>query len=965
MIPAVRSSSRRIFGAAALSVAVLAFLFPCAGLGGQAKSDLEVVQVRLDPVRQGKNIVRVSVRNLSPRSQSFVIGIQANSPDYGRGAGWGTQFPDTVGPGETKDMRFAYRIMGPVTDKTRLALSFYNPSPPGDPDPRSYFLRRVYVGPELGPAKPPGGATLAAPADKAAAAVSAVRSFLSALKAGNFRVAWEAVTADFRAVYFSRTEADLAKTVASDEAAMSPYLWPADELVGFEPGPAAAADDGRVRLGGAAGRRLVVYLAFEGGRWKIDEIGGFTPRVVLWANWEERLLPTLKTKRTEHFDIFYKAGSTAEREIGRIAAERERGCRDIAGFLDLHPESRIRLVFFEDGRTKFWETGHRGAGWAYDRTIVEVFNETERLDPFHEVCHILTDGLGAPPALFNEGLAVAMSEQLGSPALKSLGGGTLSVDQRVRELKSRNAWVPLDRLIQFTEIGSDESQPEIAYAEAGSFVKYLIEEFGREKFLAAYRSLKSSDDPAVREKNIKLFVDIYGGSIAGHEAAWIKKISSAALATQSQTPSPAAKSAAVIEVEKLAGRLDRFIDPYVRAHDFSGIVLIAQGTKVLARKAYGLADLSAKIPVKPEMVFRIASLSKTFTAAAIEMLIEQGRIHLEDRLIAFVPGFPNGDRITIRDLLLHRSGVGVLDDPALVTTCHSSGDLVAALNGVKPLFEPGTSSQYSNEGYLLLALIIEKASGASYADFLKGRIFRPLGMGQTTSRCQFGRDRLHPQGYYAGGPRGVSPVPFDEAAWDGPGSIVSSVDDLLVWLQALATDRLSRFHALEYPYGWGRRNYSGRDLVEQSGELQGFVSHMALYSGDQKLCFVVLSNIESGLFNRIPRDMEAVLFGGTASTPPEFREQPADPSVLGKYAGVYKCPEVPVPAHIDIRDGRLWMHWGEDPFWKPLVFGGSDTAFLRAQYATIKFQTDDQGRVTGSSWDWGGGQPLQFKKLGS
>jgi len=186
----------------------------------------------------------------------------------------------------------------------------------------------------------------------------------------------------------------------------------------------------------------------------------------------------------------------------------------------------------------------------------------------------------------------------------------------------------------------------------------------------------------------------------------------------------------------LAERLDRFVTPYVSSSDFAGIVLIARGPQVLVRRAYGLADQEKRVPIAPDMAFRIASLSKTFTAGAIEMLIDRGRLHLTDPLSRFVPGIPQGDKITVRDLLLHRSGAGILSDPALRRDCHTAADLVGRLGAVPPLFEPGTSGRYSNEGYLLLARIVEIASGTSYGAFLEANIFKPLGMDRTSAACR-------------------------------------------------------------------------------------------------------------------------------------------------------------------------------------------------------------------------------------
>ncbi len=517
-----RKQFERLLSALLMVVLPVALVF--AGALDQPESALQVVAVKLEPVRQGKNVVRVSVRNVAAASQPFMIGIQANSPDYGGGVGWGTQFRETIGSLETRELRFVYKIYGPVTDRTKLSLTFYNPASSGDVDPKSFFLRRQYLGLDLERAGPAAGHPPPAHAVEAGEAIAALRRFQDALGAKRYREAWESVTSDFRAVHFCRTEADFIKNIVAEDSRMKPFLWPMGLLLGFRPASTAAGEDGRLLLGGSSGQGLAVFLAREEDRWKVDEIAGYTPQAVLWGNWQERLLPTLKTRRSEHFEIFFAPGSTAEKEVERVAAERDRGFRAIADFLGLRPEIRIRLVFFEDMRTKAWETGHRGAGWAFDHTIVEVFNAQERLDPFHEVCHILANGLGDPPALFNEGLAVYMSERLGAPALKNLGGGTLSIDERVRQLMSRNEGIPLTRLFEFTEIGSDESKPAIAYAEAASFVKFLIEEFPHDKFLAAYSSLKNSADPAVREKNLGILRDIYGGTLAGHAQAWEKKI---------------------------------------------------------------------------------------------------------------------------------------------------------------------------------------------------------------------------------------------------------------------------------------------------------------------------------------------------------------------------------------------------------------------------------------------------------
>jgi len=487
---------------------------------------LHVEGVKFEPVRQGRNVLRVTVRNAGQHTEIFAIGIHARSPDYAAGVGWGAQFTESIAAAETKDLRFVYWVHGPITDKTAISLSFYNP-PSADKIERPFLLeRRQYSGAELprAPGRNEEPARRVAESERAEVA-AVLRQTQLDLRSKKFGDAWQAFSKDLCAVAFCRTESDFLENIANEDSPMKPYLWPMDRFLAFEPAEARLADDCRiVLLGGATDRELRVYFVREDGRWKVDDIAGYVPKVVLWRSWEQRLLPKMETRRTDHFDLYYEKGSTAAREAERIASERESGYKAIRDLFAITGDIRIRLVFFEDQATKYRETGHQGAGWAYDNTVVEVFNSAQRLDPFHEVCHILTGNLGDPPALFSEGVAVYVSERLGAPALKELGGGALRVNDRVREIRSQGQSMTLDRVIRFTEIGSEESKGSVSYAEAASFVKFLLEEFGREKFLAVYKALKNSDDATVQEKNLSALRAIYGMSLSDLEARWLKSL---------------------------------------------------------------------------------------------------------------------------------------------------------------------------------------------------------------------------------------------------------------------------------------------------------------------------------------------------------------------------------------------------------------------------------------------------------
>jgi CubicO group peptidase (beta-lactamase class C family) len=427
-----------------------------------------------------------------------------------------------------------------------------------------------------------------------------------------------------------------------------------------------------------------------------------------------------------------------------------------------------------------------------------------------------------------------------------------------------------------------------------------------------------------------------------------------------------------LDAAAVSARADAWLKSYEAAKDFSGVALIAQGDKILFEKAYGLADPQIGTPNRLDTRFRIASVSKTFTAAAIEKLVADGKLHYSDRLSSYVDGIPNGDTITIEQLLLHESGVGVLDSEDVYRNCLSRQDLLERLAKTKPLFAPGKKSEYSNEGYFLLAAVIERITGGSYADFLGKNIFMPLQMQNSGVAC-----RDLPEGHNAYGSVATASearlrgLPFNEAALDGPGSVYSNVEDLYRWLRAVnaPTDDGKAVDypqflvgKLKYPYGWGKRKYSSRDLIEQSGQLEGFISHVAVYP-QEHIYAVMLSNVQSGLSSRIAHDLEAVLFGTGAVSQPLV----VTPVVLGvrsmrQYIGGYHSPETPYPQTLEIRDGELAMHWGSDPFWREMVMIDGDTFFLRAEYARIHFTRGADGLIHGMTWSWPGGSQLSFEK---
>jgi len=493
-----------------------------AAAGLEEQTNLKILDVQFEPIRQGKNIVHVKVQNNSDDDQSFRVHIYTRSPDYGRrGVGWGTSFLETVAAREAKWTRFAFKIQGPISDDTWLRLRFYNPDSPESREPKEQFKQRRYTSGELKHYKLDKSLIRPASQTESQAVIQAFEEIQNLIREERYERTWQRFTKDYQDAEFQSPGLKAFKRIMNPSRPIdSAFWWEREDFLKLRPRTVVKKDGVLALEAIREDETWTIDFVRENGQWKIDWIAGYTPRVLQWQNWEERLLPQLQRCRTKHFDIYYFKDSTAERRIQGIAEQKEKGFQEICRFLGKDSDIRIRMVLFEDGRAKHRETGHQGMGWAYGNTIVEVYNEQEQLDPYHETTHVLMRPFGSPPAMFNEGFAVYMSERLGAAALEDLGGGLATVDERVRELKDEGQWIELEELITYTEIGSPKSRPPVAYAEAASFVKFLIETCGKDKFLQAYKKLKNSDSKIVQWMNRRTLKQLYGKPLSELDKEW-------------------------------------------------------------------------------------------------------------------------------------------------------------------------------------------------------------------------------------------------------------------------------------------------------------------------------------------------------------------------------------------------------------------------------------------------------------
>jgi CubicO group peptidase (beta-lactamase class C family) len=286
-------------------------------------------------------------------------------------------------------------------------------------------------------------------------------------------------------------------------------------------------------------------------------------------------------------------------------------------------------------------------------------------------------------------------------------------------------------------------------------------------------------------------------------------------------------------------------------------VLVLHDGQPIVRAGYGLADLETDAPTTPETNYRLASVTKQFTAASILLLAEDGRLELDDRVRKWLPSLPKAvETVTIRQLLTHTSGLVDYEDviPEILPAQLHDADVLRLLETQdRTYFRPGTGYRYSNSGYALLALTVERASAKTFATFLRERIFQPLDMNNTVAYEEGISTVSHRAfGYTDEAGRWNRTDQDQTSAVLGDGGIYSSIDDLAKWDAALYDGRLldrSSLQAaftpatqtdnpeIEYGYGW---RITGETLWH-SGETVGFRNVIVRYP-KRHMTVVVLTN---------------------------------------------------------------------------------------------------------------------------
>ena len=326
-----------------------------------------------------------------------------------------------------------------------------------------------------------------------------------------------------------------------------------------------------------------------------------------------------------------------------------------------------------------------------------------------------------------------------------------------------------------------------------------------------------------------------------------------------------------------ADRVDDYLDAQMREHRIPGLSLaIVQSNQVVKRAVYGLANVELNAPVKPDTVFEIGSLTKQFTAAAILLLEQDGRLSVEDKISRYLENTPEAwQHITLRHLLTHTSGLKSytgLDGFELRR--HLTGEEFIRAIGAYPLeFEPGTAWKYCNTGYNLLGFVIQKISGRSYWDFMSERIFHPLGMNSTTNRLPSLIIPNRAAGYEQTNRVWIN-RDYDLTDVFSAGAIVSTVDDLVKWNASLDNGTLLNPHSRQtmwtaaklgdgtdtkYGFGWRIDQVQGHLNIGHGGSTSGFSASLQRFPRDG-LAVIILSNTDEQIASTLAKHIATFYF---------------------------------------------------------------------------------------------------------
>jgi CubicO group peptidase (beta-lactamase class C family) len=432
--------------------------------------------------------------------------------------------------------------------------------------------------------------------------------------------------------------------------------------------------------------------------------------------------------------------------------------------------------------------------------------------------------------------------------------------------------------------------------------------------------------------------------------------------------------AASAAAQDLTPKFDEYLNALLNQGRFTGSVLISRDGKAIFSKGYGLANVEFDAPNTTETKFRLGSITKQFTAVAILLLQERGKLSVQDPICKYVDNCPTAwSEITLHHLLSHTGGVpNFTSFPEYVPKMMMPAtveEMIARFKD-KPLdFKPGEKWSYSNSGYFLLGYVVEKAGGESYESFLQKNIFDPLKMTSTGYDHHDIILKKRATGYSLVKGKTVNSAFIDMTQPYSAGALYSTVGDLFLWNEALYSGKVLSPKSSEammtpvknnYGYGVGIEAKANHKMVSHGGGINGFSTFLARFT-DEKVTIVVLRNADFGAPGpgKICQDLALILSGEKYEIPVAVTEVKVDPKIFDTYAGQYQLtPDFILTISNDA--GHLMAQATGQPKFE--LFPESETKFfLKVVDAKVTFVKDVSGKVSHLILHQGGDK--QAKKI--
>jgi CubicO group peptidase (beta-lactamase class C family) len=349
-------------------------------------------------------------------------------------------------------------------------------------------------------------------------------------------------------------------------------------------------------------------------------------------------------------------------------------------------------------------------------------------------------------------------------------------------------------------------------------------------------------------------------------------------------------------------KIDSLISAYVSINKFNGSALIIQNGKKVYDKSYGYQNASSKRPNTNKSIFPIGSLTKSFTALVVLKLAEENKLSVNDPISRYLPSYPNGNEIQLRHLLTNTGGIyEKFRNPEFyghVTSdnTYSNEEKIAFFKNEPLDFKPGTQFSYSNSGFDLLGIIIEKVTGSSYAEALRKYIFNPLKMKSSGFDFPGLRGKNKTSTYsFVSARKQVEIKPWNASLTFSSGGLYSSTEDLLKFYKGLmgykivskkTFDQATTAFLNGYGYGWFIEAIHGNRVINHGGNVEGATSYL-LMMPEQKTCIILLNNITSTSLENLGNSMYAALQNKPYHIPQPKKEIQLDEPTIRKYTGSF------------------------------------------------------------------------------